>query len=80
MRRMLALLLSLWLTPGINELFRAGVNRGVGEAGARMAELHRWASTLGKVAVVCAAAWIGIGITIKRRRGTRLAATEPGTE
>lgn len=72
----LALISSLWLTPGINEMFAAGVRRGVGEAGQRMDRMHDWAETLGKVAALCAAAWIAIGIFTRRRQS--LAATESG--
>jgi hypothetical protein len=74
----LALISSLWLTPGLNEMFAEGVRRGVGEAGQRMDRMHAWSETLGKAAAACAAAWIAIGIITGRRRGRLLEATESG--
>lgn len=63
----LALTSALWLGPSINELFAQGVRRGVDEAGADMERLHNLATTLGKVAMVFATAWIALGIVAHRR-------------
>jgi uncharacterized membrane protein len=74
----LALISSLWLTPGINEMFAEGVRRGVGEAGQRMDRMHAWSETLGKLAAASAAAWIAIGNFTGRRRGRLVEANESG--
>ena len=63
----LALLSALWLGPAINDLFEAGVRRGVGDDGADMDRLHHLAELLGKVAFFLAAVWITLGILLHRR-------------
>jgi hypothetical protein len=62
-----ALVSSLWITPGIFELFAAGGRPGAGPEGETLDRLHRLSSALGKVAVVYAAAWIALGVLARRR-------------
>lgn len=73
----LALISSLWLTPGINELFLAGARRGIGEAGATLDMLHNWSETVGKVATLAAAIWIALGVIVHRQGGTSHAGSHP---
>lgn len=63
----LALISALYIGPRINEMFHAGVMRGVGQAGVEMDRLHDWATRLGKLAFAVAAAWLTLGIIGHRR-------------
>lgn len=66
----LALASALWLGPQINNLFEAGVHRGIGAAGMEMDRLHRWASTAGKLAMAGATVWFALGVIMHRRRSS----------
>jgi len=75
-RRLLAMLLAgaaaymgLALTPGINELHRAGARRGVGEQGAQLEALHRRAELIGRGETLLGAAVVVLHIfTLGARR------------
>lgn len=63
----LALLSALWLGPSINDMFEAGIRRGIGADGAEMDRLHHLAELLGKAAFALAAVWLTLGIILHRR-------------
>ena len=74
----LALTSALWLGPSINEMFENGIRRGVGDAGAEMDRLHHLAELLGKVAFLCATAWLTLGIILHRRSAGSAGSNDAG--
>lgn len=58
----------LAITPGINRLHRAGVQRGVGDDGARLERLHARAELVGKLDVVLGIALVGLHVFTLRGR------------
>lgn len=62
----LAIVSGTMLTPEIVRLHRAGVRRGVGPEGARLAAVHRQAETLSKGILVAAVAVIGLHVATVR--------------
>jgi hypothetical protein len=66
----LAVVEGLWVTPTIANLHAAGVVRGVGEEGARLAATHAMAEQLGKGQALLAVFVIALHLATVRPQGT----------
>jgi uncharacterized membrane protein len=75
-RRLLAILMAagavysgLVLTPSISGAHRAGVRQGIGPEGAELSQIHKRASTIGKVEIAFGVALVALHVfTLRARR------------